>query len=168
MSHKENLKLLGTLDIVLTDVNGVVKDQRNIKNLVVEDGLRWLTQSALKTTNTPAAMTHMGIGDGTTAAGTSNTDLVGTNKLRVAFTTAPQANASAAGGTGNLVFITQFLSGDRLPNHVANGNNSSITEAGIFNASSGGTMLCRTVFPVVNKGDNDTMTITWTITLSAT
>jgi hypothetical protein len=27
-------------------------------------------------------------------------------------------------------------------------------------------MLCRTVFAVINKGANDTMTITWTITIS--
>jgi hypothetical protein len=27
-------------------------------------------------------------------------------------------------------------------------------------------MLCRTVFAVINKGASDTMTITWTITIS--
>jgi hypothetical protein len=42
----------------------------------------------------------------------------------------------------------------------------AVTEAGIFNASSGGTMLCRTVFSVVNKGADDAMSITWTITVS--
>jgi hypothetical protein len=42
----------------------------------------------------------------------------------------------------------------------------AISEAGIFNASSGGTMLCRTVFPVVNKQASDTIAITWTITIS--
>jgi hypothetical protein len=42
----------------------------------------------------------------------------------------------------------------------------AVTEAGIFNASSSGTMLCRTVFPVVNKQSGDSMTITWTVTVS--
>ena len=42
----------------------------------------------------------------------------------------------------------------------------AVTEAGIFNASSGGTMLCRTVFAVVNKGADDGMSITWQITVS--
>lgn len=41
----------------------------------------------------------------------------------------------------------------------------AITEAGIFNAVSSGTMLCRTVFDVVNKGSNDIITVTWTITI---
>ena len=42
----------------------------------------------------------------------------------------------------------------------------ALTEAGIFNASSSGTMLCRTEFSVVNKGASDSMTITWTVTVS--
>jgi hypothetical protein len=42
----------------------------------------------------------------------------------------------------------------------------AVTEAGIFNASSAGTMLCRTVFGVVNKGVDDAMSITWAITVS--
>lgn len=53
---------------------------------------------------------------------------------------------------------------------------SALVEAGIFNdtyasttygenSQAGGSMLCRTVFPVVNKGVDDTMTITWTVTI---
>jgi hypothetical protein len=42
----------------------------------------------------------------------------------------------------------------------------AVTEAGILNASSGGTLLCRTEFSVVNKGADDSMSITWTITVS--
>lgn len=53
----------------------------------------------------------------------------------------------------------------------------AIVEAGIFNDSSpshtetvsglvGGVMLCRTTFAVVNKGADDTMSITWTVTIS--
>ena len=38
----------------------------------------------------------------------------------------------------------------------------------IFNAATGGDMLCRTVFSVVNKAADATMSVTWTITLSAT
>jgi hypothetical protein len=42
----------------------------------------------------------------------------------------------------------------------------AITEAAVLNASTGGTMLNRSTFPVVNKAAGDTMTITWTVTLS--
>jgi hypothetical protein len=167
MSYKENLKLAGRLNIVVKDSSGNIKEARQVDNLVVQAGLRWITESMAKTSNTPAAMTHMGIGDGNVAAADADTDLGGTNKFRKAFTTPTVANSSPSVGTGNIVYVTQFDTGDRLPNHATNSNNSAITEAGIFNASTAGTMLCRTVFPVVNKGDNDTMTITWTITLDA-
>ena len=35
-----------------------------------------------------------------------------------------------------------------------------------FDAATGGDMLARTVFSVVNKGADDSMTITWTVTVS--
>jgi hypothetical protein len=28
-------------------------------------------------------------------------------------------------------------------------------------------MLCRTVFPVINKGASDTLTVTWKVTIEA-
>jgi len=43
---------------------------------------------------------------------------------------------------------------------------AALTEAAILNASSSGTMLCRTVFSVINKGASDSMTVTWTVTAS--
>lgn len=61
------------------------------------------------------------------------------------------------GGTGTLA-TAQVVAGTAT---------FSLTEAGIFNAASAGTMLCRTVFPVINKGVNDTMTVTWTVNLVA-
>jgi len=160
MNSQESLKLAGKLNIVVTGEDGTVKDNRTVDNLVVQAGLRWITESMAKTTNSPAAMTHMGIGDSQQAAADGDTDLIGTNKFRKAFTTATVANSSPATGRGNIVYVCQFGTADNI-------TGGAITEAGIFNAASAGTMLCRTVFPVVNKGANDTMTITWTITLDA-
>ena len=42
----------------------------------------------------------------------------------------------------------------------------AITEAAVLNASSSGTMLCRTTFPVVNKAAGDTIAVTWVVTVS--
>jgi hypothetical protein len=55
-------------------------------------------------------------------------------------------------------YIASFEAGD---------GTGAVTEAGIFNAATGGSMLCRTVFSVVNKAADDTMSVTWTITISA-
>lgn len=151
----DGLKLSGALKIDVVDENGNLKDSREINNLVVTAGLNFIAGRMIGTT--PAVMSHIGIGDSTTAAAASQTDLQATtNKIRKAFTT-------AASRSGNVVTYTcLFGTADNI-------TGGAITEAGIFNNGTNGSgdMLCRTVFPVVNKGANDTMTITWTVTMNA-
>jgi hypothetical protein len=90
------------------------------------------------------------LGTSSTAAAGGQTALVSQTASRVAL--------SSTTVTSNAVqYITIFTAG------VCTG---AITEAGIFNASTSGTMLARTVFSVVNKGASDAMTITWTITIA--
>jgi hypothetical protein len=67
-----------------------------------------------------------------------------------------------------------LLSGNSVTNNAitytatfpAGTGTGAITEAGIFNASTAGTMLCRTTFPVVNKQAGDTIAVTWVVTVS--
>ena len=42
----------------------------------------------------------------------------------------------------------------------------TLTEAGIFNAASSGTMFSRTVFAAINKTASDSVTITWKIVVA--
>lgn len=159
MNSQESLKLAGRLNIVVTGEDGTVKDSREVNNLVVQGGLRWIT-SRMEGTSV-GVMTHMGIGNDGTAAADGDTDLIGANKLRKAFTTATVANTpTPAAGRGTIVYKCEFAPADNI-------TGGDIREAGVFTAATAGTMLCRTAFPVVNKGANDTMTITWTITLDA-
>lgn len=146
---KESLKLRGDLDVVVYGADGQVKDQRKLTNLIVDAGLN-LICSRMKDT-TDGAMSHMALGSGTTAAAAGDTDLGSILGSREALdSTTVTANA--------IEYVSSFGAGE---------GTGAVTEAGIFNASTGGTMLCRTVFPVVNKSALDTMSITWTITLSA-
>ncbi len=145
----ENLKLSGELAIVLRDKDGNVKEERTERNLVVTTGLTYIASRMKDASAT--AMTHMGLGSGTTAAAAGQTDLV---TLLGARETLDSTTASS----NTIVYVASFEAGDAT---------GAVTEAGIFNASSGGTMLCRTKFNVVNKGADDTMNVTWTITLSA-
>ena len=145
----ENMKAKGRLKIVLKDENGAVKDTREVDNLVVNTGLAYIASRMKDATAT--AMTHMGLGSGSTAAAAGDTDLGSLLGSREALdSTTVTSNA--------IEYVASFEAGDAT---------GAVTEAGIFNASTGGTMLCRTVFSVVNKGANDTMTVTWTITISA-
>lgn len=147
MNAQEFIKASGKLQIVLTDKDGNIKEQREIKNLVVTVGKNFIASRMVGATAN--VMSHMAVGSGTTAAAPGDTTL-GTELGRVAL--------SSNTATDNVVTQTAtFLAG------VGTG---AITEAGVFNAASAGTMLCRTVFAVVNKGANDAMSITWTVTVS--
>jgi hypothetical protein len=138
----ENLKLTGALTIALNDE--VVHE---VDNLVVTAGKNYVA-SRMKDT-TKAAMTHMAVGTGTTEALAAQTALVTENDRNTLTSTTVTANAIA--------YVCTWAAGDAT---------AALTEAGIFNASSGGDMLCRTVFSVVNKAAADSMTITWTVTVS--
>jgi hypothetical protein len=148
----EKLKLSGELSIVLKDKDGNVKDNRQVKNLVVDSGLAFIISRMAGTDK--GVMSHMALGAGTTAAAATQTDLVSMLGAREALDT------TTILGTKNekVQYVCSFEAGDAT---------GAVTEAGIFNASSAGDMLCRTVFDVVNKAADDTMTVTWVITVAA-
>lgn len=143
----DTIKMTGDLKIVLTDENGQIKHEQEIKNLVVTTGKNFIASRMKDTTDT--AMSHMAIGSGTTAAAVGDTAL-GTQLGRVSLT-------STTVTTNNVAYVATFPAGT---------GTGAVTEAGLFNASSGGTMLCRTVFSVINKGAADTLGITWTVTVN--
>ena len=138
----DGLKLTGKLKIAL---NG--ETVQEVDNLVVTAGKGYVASRMKDATAT--AMSHIAIGSGSTAAAASDTAL-GNQLGRVALT-------STAVSAAVVTYTATFGAGT---------GTGAVTEAGILNASSGGTMLCRTVFSVVNKGASDSMTITWTVTVS--
>ena len=137
----DNFALTGALTIA---VNNEVVQETN--NLVVTAGKNWVAD---RMNNANTVMTHMAIGTGTTAAAAGNTAL-GTQLDRNTLTSTTVTN-------NTIEYACTWAAGD---------GTGAITEAGIFDASTGGDMLARTVFSVVNKGADDSMTITWTITVS--
>ena len=144
------IEMRGDVTVRLFDKDGNIKDARQIKNMVVTAGKEFIAASMLKTTtNSPVAMSHMALGSNNTAAAIGNTSLGG--ELGRA------ALASAAVSGAVVTYTATF--GPTV-------GTGAVVEAGIFNASSAGNMLCRTVFSVVNKGADDTMSITWQITVS--
>ena len=138
----DGLKLKGKLAISL---NGKIIQE--VDNLVVTAGKGYVASRMKDTTAT--AMSHMAIGSGSTAAAASDTAL-GNQLGRVALTSTTVSGAV-------VTYVASFPAGT---------GTGAVTEAAILNASSGGTMLCRTVFSVVNKGASDSMTVTWTVTVS--
>lgn len=143
---QENIKLTGKVSIKLFDQSGKLKDTRDINNLVVTTGKEFI---AARMVGTPTEMSHMAIGAGGTAAAVGDTAL-GSELGRVALTSDTASGAIAT-------YVATFPAGT---------GTGAVVEAGILNDASAGTLLCRTVFSVVNKGANDAMSITWQITVS--
>jgi len=144
----DGLKAKGTLDIIVRGPDGSIKDEKKVENLIVDTGLDYIASRMSGTSEN--VMSHMAVGTGSTAAAGADTAL-GTELDRNALTSTTVTDNAIA-------YVCSWAAGD---------GTGSLTEAGIFNASSGGTMLCRTVFGTVTKGTDDSMTITWTITVSA-
>ncbi|MDE4918277.1 hypothetical protein ACUXAV_000316 [Cupriavidus metallidurans] len=138
-------ELTGRLTIELFDDGGKLKDFREIENLVVTTGKNWW--AARGTNAPPAAMSHMAVGAGAVAPLLGDLTLGG-ELGRVAL-----ASQTTLGN------VTTYAAG--FGKGIGTG---AVTEAAIFNDPAAGTMLNRATFPVVNKGANDTMTITWAVT----
>jgi hypothetical protein len=139
---KDGLTLKGKLAIA---ING--ETVKEVDNLVVTDGKEYVA-SRMKDAST-TAMSRMAIGTGTNNAAASDSALQ-SEAARVALTSTTVSGA-------DVTYVATFGAGT---------GTGAITEAGILNAASSGTMLCRTKFDVVNKGASDSMTITWTVTVS--
>jgi hypothetical protein len=145
----DNIKITGDVKIDIIGADGAVKDSREIKNLVVTTGKTFIASRMVGTSAN--VMGWMELGTGTTAAAVGDTALEATiSGSRVALT-------SGTSATNVVTYVASFPAGT---------GTGAVTEAGVFNAASAGTMLCRTVFSVVNKGAADAMSITWTITVS--
>lgn len=137
----DNFNLTGAVTIELN--NKVVHE---IPNLVVTAGKNFV---ASRMKNTTQVMTHMAVGTNNTSAAAGQTTLTAESD-RNALTSTTVTN-------NTVIYVATWSAGDAT---------GALVEAAVLNASSGGTMLCRTVFPVLNKGSADSLTITWTITVS--
>lgn len=145
----DSFKMTGELEITVTDADGQIKEQKTVPNLVVTVG-KYFVASRM-TGAASAVMSHMAVGSSSTAAAVGDT-VLGTELGRVALTT-----AGGVATNGVVEYVAAFPAGT---------GTGGIQEAAIFNAASAGTMLCRTIFPVVNKGVDDSISITWRVTVN--
>jgi hypothetical protein len=140
----------GWVTVTKSNEQGQITEQFEVPNLVVTTGKVYIAGKMIATNaDVPVAMTHMGIGTGTASPLAEDTTL-GTQTGRVLLSGNLQENNA-------ITYTATFPAGT---------GTGAITEAAIFNASTGGTMLCRTVFPVVTKQAGDTIAITWKVTVS--
>lgn len=143
---EDKVKVSGSVLLELIDPEGNVVDRFKKDNLVVTAGLTLLLSRLGGSGN---ALTHTGIGSGTTPPAPADTDLQ-TSIIRRVFDT---PGGSVVGTT-----ITFYC---LIPAGTGTG---TITEAGLFNALSGGTMFSRIVFDAMTKSASLSLAVSWTIT----
>jgi hypothetical protein len=122
-----------------------------ISNLVTNAGMAGVA-SRVNGNGAEAAFTYIAIGTGTTAAAATDTTLqteITTNGGQRAAATASRTTTDVTNDTATLVNTFTFT------------GSFAITESGVLNAASAGTMLARQVFSAINVVSGDSLQITW-------
>jgi len=132
-------------------ITGVWSDSRLISNLVVSAGAAGVA-SRINGAGSEAAFTYIAVGIGTTAAAAGNTTLeseIVDSGLARAAATASRVTTDVTNDTAQLLY-TFSVTGTK-----------AVTESGVLNAASAGTLLARQVFSAVNVVNGDSLQITW-------
>ena len=147
MKYKEGIKIVGTLTLRLYEDNKVVRTIK-LHNLVTDLGRQHLANQLSSSPSQPV-MSYMAIGSSNGQDATSQT--LATETARVVLTRREQGSG---GDANKVVYEGYFDEG------VGTGN---VSEAGIFNSSSGGTMLSYASFGTLNKTESIALKITWEV-----
>lgn len=147
---KDNYTLTGRLRFQLFNSDGIIVEDKEGPNLIVNAGKAQVAALLAGTsTSYPVAMA---VGTDSTAPSLTNTALgAEIPGGRVAMSSSTQVGAQT-------IYVANFPAG------VATG---TIAEAGLFsNTVSGGTMTSRSTSLTVVKGASDSLQITWTLTIT--
>lgn len=148
---KSECQLVGKFFIELYGPDGDLIDYREGQNVVCTNGKEALASllnaaAAAATTNT---FRYIAIGSDSTAEAAANTAL-GTELSR---------------HTGTVSYVSNQIYQVKATFATGSGT-GSVVEYGLMNSNTGGTMLSRDTESAVNKGANDTLTVTYQLTIS--
>lgn len=161
LEPKEFLKLRGWYELIALDPQGRVKAYRKVDNLVVSVGkaqVAGLINSALSASS-GGAFRFLALGASTSATAAGDTTL--------------GSEFSSAGGARGLATLL-----DRVTTTVTNdtarlqktftctAGTLAVGEAAVFDASSGGEMLSRQPFALINLSSGDSLQTTWQVQVS--
>lgn len=145
--NSDGLSIKGHIHVQLIGADGNIKEEREFHNLVTTAGKAHIADQ-LSSSPAQAAMSHYAIGSGTTDPAVGDTALE-TQLARVALD-------SRTDSTNVVTYVATFPAGT---------GTGAVTEYGILNASSGGTLLVRAEAAVINKAAGDSLVVTHTLTI---
>lgn len=110
--------------------------------------------------NSIAAFTSIGVGIGTTAANVAATTLE--TEKKADGTAASGVHALANASVTNTLVTTDTTNDTlQLVGTIAFTASLAVTESGVFNADTNGTLLARQVFSAINVVSGDSLELTW-------
>lgn len=162
-SAGESFQVKGNVDIILYDKSGKVKDERHFDNLIVDSGFEGVASRIAPhdgSINPSSPFNYIGLGTGSAPVAASQTSLVSELPFGAGYSRVQDSQATYSTTSGKQLGLSVVFT----PGQAT----GTINESGLFDAASGGDMLARQTFSTINKGASDTLTVTWTITLSTT
>lgn len=150
---EDTMRLNGSVRVKLTDSDGKIKQQHETHNLVVTVGKSYLATWLAAASQAGPFMSYIAVGTGVIPPANGDTvlgsEITGGGNTRVLGSLTPVSNT----WNNSAIFIPGNCTG-------------AITEAGLFSTITGGTLFSRQTFGAYNKAAGDTLTISWTLTIS--
>lgn len=135
---------------------GYWSTEKKVRNLVTTVG-KALIAGRINGSGAPAAATYIAVGTGTTAAAAGDTTLQ---------TETATSGLSRAAATVSLVTTSTTNDTAQLTNTFTVTGTVAVTESGVLNAASVGTLLCHQVFTAINVVSGDSLAVTWKVQAS--
>lgn len=156
-AREEAMTVKGFVDVAVYDEFGNLKEERHYDNGITNTGFEVLADRiADHSAFTGNQVNYIGLGTGSTAFSAAQTALV-TELAGGSYARQQDTDATYTSGSKSFAVSATFNAG------VATG---AITESGLFDAATTGNMVARQTFSAINVGASDSITVTWTITLS--
>lgn len=141
---------------IFAPVLGHWSGSAKVKNLITNAGFGGIS-SRVNGAGAQAAFTYIAVGTGVVAANVTDTTLgteTAASGLSRAAATCTQVTTTVTNDTAQQV-VTFTVTGT-----------VAVTESGVLNAASAGTLLCRQVFSAINVVSGDSLQITWKVKAS--
>lgn len=135
---------------------GYWSSTKMVRNGVTTVG-KALIAGRLNASGAPAAADYIAVGTGTTAFNAADTALE---------TESSTSGLSRAQGTVSLVTTTTTNDTAQVTKTFSVTGTVAVTESGVLNAASTGTLLCRQTFSAINVVNGDSLAITWKVAIS--
>jgi len=150
-----DLKLKGIIHLVAKDSNGEIFDERLISNTITSVGKAELAGLMVADVG-GTGWDYIAIGTGTPTSTALGAEITsgGGERRGGANVTGTRITTNTTNDTAQWTTTFTFTS------------SFAVTEAGLFNAPSGGTMLASQSFSALNVTSGNTLTITWKIQIS--